>query len=370
MLKIVGWAESGEYIPLVDGGSYENLVEATYNLFVKTEPETSPRCRLPVTLRKDSSPEARERGRTLGLRFGESDFIWWSPADGHQRRWLLDNLRHQVSLASQPDAQPASAPSPSGEETKIGGFQLGGSIMGSPRNDGDQREPVLDFMTLAMESIHKLFYLLEGVETTYLRHLSDGVEGGFRHAHGPSRLVVAPMSSIDGRRCSDDEEYGLEGRLAQLAYVGWVAEVAGHWEKQRKKYSGWESGKSGVKADLMGDFVWMRNDLLHNGGVATEENTGRCKTLKWFSTGDRMIFRLDHVLEFWHHYGAWPRGSASTVKNRSIYWVVREQTRNDLSRRMAFAPKAASFVVRKENHHVSGKPSLLLSVIYEDGIVN
>ena len=365
--------ESSGYVRLVDGGSYENLVEATYNLFVKTEPEISPNHRLPVTLRRNSSQEARESGRTLGLRFGESDFKWWSPEDGHQRKWLLDNLRSQVSLASQPDAQSAfqpSASSPTAEETKIGGFQLGGSILGSPQNDVNPRDPILDFMTLAMESTHKLFYLLEGVETTYRRYLSDGVERGFGQAHGPSKLIVAPMSSIDDRRYSADEEYGLEGRLAQLAYVGWVAEVAGRWEKWRKKYSGWESGKSGVKADLMGDFVWMRNDLLHNGGIATKENTGKCKILKWFNPDDQMVLRLNHVLEFLHHLGVWPHGLISAVTNRIIHWVVREQTLDDLARRMAFAPSATSFAVRKESHHISGKPSLLLSVIYEDGVVS
>ena len=252
----------------------------------------------------------------------------------------------------------------------MGGFQLGGSTMGSSQNGVDSGGFMVDFMTLAIESTHKLFYLLEGVESTYRSYLRDGVEHGFGHAHGPSRLVVAPMSSESGRRFTLDKEYGLEGRLAQLAYVGWVAEVAGNWEKWRKKYPGWEPGKSGAKADLIGDFVWIRNDLVHNGGVASKKNTGRCKILKWFSLGESMIFRLDHVLEFLHRFGMWPGGLISTRTNKMIHWVVREQTRDDFARRMAFAPRAVIFEVRKDNHHVTGKPSLLLSVIYEDGVVS
>lgn len=366
--------ELSESISLVEGGSYENVVEATAHLQVKIgEQENATERRVTAVLRRDSSQEARERGHTLGLKFGESDFQWWSPTDGHQRKWLLDNLRHQISLASQLDAEQALCPSvslPTGEETTIGGLQLGGTIMGTTRNSVDSGDPILDLMALATESTHKLFYLLEGVESTYRRYLRDEVERGVGHAHGPSKLIVAPMSSISGRRFSDDKEYGPEGRLAQLAYVGWVAEVDGNWGKWRKKYPGWEKGKWGLKTELMGDFRRMRNDLLKNGGEATKDNTGRCKMLKWFSTGDLMVFRLDHALEFLHYLGVWPHGLISTRTNRMIHWVVREQTRDDLARRMAFAPKAVSFVVRRESHPVTKKPSLLLSVIYEDGVVS
>lgn len=242
--------------------------------------------------------------------------------------------------------------------------------MGSPPNDVDSSDPIPDFITLAMESTHKLFYLLEGVESTYRRYLRDGVEHGFGHAHGPSRLVVAPMSSESGRSFTLDEEYGLEGRLAQLAYVGWVSEIVGNWEKWRKKYPGWKRGKSGMKADLMGDFGWVRNDLLKHGGVATKDNTGKCTILNWFDPGDRMTLRLNHVLEFLHHLGVWSHSFMSSETNKHIHWVVREQTRDDLARRMAFAPKAVSFVVRRVSHPDTKNPSLLLSVTYEDGIVS
>ena len=355
-------------------GSRESGVEATAHLHVKVgEQETAAERQLTFVLRKDNSPEARASGRTLGLRVGESNFLWWSPVDGHQRKWLLDSLRHQVSLALQPDARPGfrpSASSPTGEDTKIGGVQVSGSIMGSPWNDVDPSDPIVDFMTLAMESTHKLFYLLEGVEATYHRYLRDGVERGFGHAHGPSRLVVVPASFVYDRRFTFDKEYGLEGRLAQLAYVGWVAEVYGNWEKWRKKHPSWKKGMSGIKTDLMAELGWMRDDLLHNSSVAQEKNTGRCEVLKWFNPGDQMVFRLDHVLEFLHHLGAWPQGYASHETNRYVHWVVREFTHDDIIRRTAFAPKAVSFVVRKWSHHITGKPSLLLSTMYEDGVVS
>ena len=54
--------------------------------------------------------------------------------------------------------------------------------------------------------------------------------------------------------------------------------------------------------DPLGDLRRIRNNMLH-GGVATKDNAGGCKVLRWFKDGERIHVPLRHVLDFLNQMG-------------------------------------------------------------------
>lgn len=131
-----------------------------------------------------------------------------------------------------------------------------------------KEDSLQEFFLLTLESTNKLFLLLEGLET-----MKDSIACG-RRAHpvkkgvGPEKLIVGLSSAEQNRSFTYDDEFGYNGRLAQLAFVGWVAEIDGNWEKYRQTTSPidqkegvtYEKGtlKHGQEADLMGDLHKIR----------------------------------------------------------------------------------------------------------------
>ena len=224
-----------------------------------------------------------------------------------------------------------------------------------------------EFYVLALESTSKLFHLLRGAELILMEE-GEKVRNSVYNANSPSRLLVRLASHQHNWRHTLEEEYGPEGRLTQLAYVGWVAEVSGHWEASRAKSPNIKrKGKPGwgAKVPLMGDFVKMRNDLIHHQAVASHDNTGKCEVLKWFTPGDQMVFALDHVIEFLHQSGMLYRDVLCHGINKSAHWFLQK----GIPPRSGI-PRAVSFKADLDEHQVKGKKVniLGLSVAYEDGV--
>jgi hypothetical protein len=53
-----------------------------------------------------------------------------------------------------------------------------------------------------------------------------------------------------------------------------------------------------VKDDLMGDIRLLRNDVIHHHGIATKDHSGRCKLLRWFEPGERILITYEQVFDF------------------------------------------------------------------------
>ena len=141
-----------------------------------------------------------------------------------------------------------------------------------------------------------LFYLLQGMEIAAHVYVPSPEEKNRAQltVEGPrlSFLKTFPAVSTTGL-----EMLGPSGAAAQLAFKGWVADIFNQWEKSRAKTRRL-LGDEGVypQVKCMGDFRHIRHDLIHSGS-ATKEHSGKCKVLRWFEPGQRMILTTDHVFD-------------------------------------------------------------------------
>jgi hypothetical protein len=89
----------------------------------------------------------------------------------------------------------------------------------------------------------------------------------------------------------------VETRLGHL----WIVTLYALWEEKYRPRLAAARGRSSAdeKYDLWGDLRHLRNDVVHHGGIATTENTGRCVLLRhWFQTGDIIRLKSRHFDEF------------------------------------------------------------------------
>lgn len=185
-----------------------------------------------------------------------------------------------------------------------------------------------EYMMLVLEATSKLFFLLEAAEGIKAEFESGERKTSRNSGFGPSTLSIGLRSSLSNVPYTLDQEFGPTGRMAQLAYLGWVAAVDGAWEKYRTNppYDRKGSGlKHGQEATLFGDLHKIRNDLLKNRGIAQVRNTGKCTEFLWFKPGDKMHMSLDHVLDFLHRLGGYMRNFLSGDGKVLVAWCVKDE---------------------------------------------
>ena len=140
-----------------------------------------------------------------------------------------------------------------------------------------------------------LFYLIQGMETASAAFDNSQTEPGLTIA-GPrlTHLRTFPAVSTVGSAM-----LGPSGEAVQLAFKGWIGDIIGTWERSRSETRN-TVGDEGIRPEVecMGDLNKIRNDLLHNGGVASKERSGKCKVLKWFKPGERMLLTTNHAFDF------------------------------------------------------------------------
>jgi len=89
----------------------------------------------------------------------------------------------------------------------------------------------------------------------------------------------------------------VETRLGHL----WIVTLYALWEEKYRPRLAAAHGRSlaDEKYDLWGDLRHLRNDVVHHGGIATAENTGRCVLLRhWFQPGNVIRLKSRHFDEF------------------------------------------------------------------------
>jgi len=59
---------------------------------------------------------------------------------------------------------------------------------------------------------------------------------------------------------------------------------------------------SSIEAPILGDLRLMRNDILHNHGIA--DRSARCTELRWFERGDEIVLHHVHVVELDYKLGS------------------------------------------------------------------
>ena len=221
-----------------------------------------------------------------------------------------------------------------------------------------------EYLMQVFESTNQLFFFLEAVELLDAQVAAGARPPGFKRAFIPSPLCIGIDSGIPNVTVSLSDEVGYEGRLAQLAYQGWIAAVDGAWEKCRTKppYDPTGTLKHGQQADLFGDLHKIRNDVLKHRAKATKDNTGKCKLLKWFRPGDDMRFSLTHILEFLHHAGCYMGTIVAEDTSLFVKWDVQDRAMG--------TPRVISNRVNVEPipEDKGGGFGLFISMMFADGV--
>ena len=155
-----------------------------------------------------------------------------------------------------------------------------------------------------------LMYLLQGMESVRKSELppSEGMPADYRQFATcfPKLPSLDVQLSLSGTGFDLNDVLKSEGEAEQLAFKGWVEQVYFLWESRYRnelKDSLEGSGIIRPEGDAIGDFRLIRNDLIHNHGVASEEHSGKCTTLKWFEPCDRIVLGMRHVFDFLNQMG-------------------------------------------------------------------
>lgn len=227
----------------------------------------------------------------------------------------------------------------------------------------DEPRSYREFTFHVLRATCKLFYLLEGAQHVATLHPDIwALRPSTPTFAAKSRMLVR----LEYQRSTSDHpgvEYGPDGPFAQLAYVGWVAEIDGAWERFRTSKPFGDPGdlsRHGIEMDLMAEFHAIRNDLLKHGAVA-QARTARCKELRWFpEEGQVMHLRPHHVMEFLHKLGVWYGHDMVRLESTEfVRWRCIE---------LLASTAVAIISHRAEIEEQDGQWLLLLSVVFGDGV--
>lgn len=178
-----------------------------------------------------------------------------------------------------------------------------------------------------------LMLLLEGMEDVRRRRAEFLQSSALaRRAQAAAPTLYPMLSYIDipislhGAGFDPDEVLGLQGEAEQLAYRGWVERVYRIWESNHRAEIKRATPGSAIippEIDAFGDLRRIRNDLVHNGAVASGEYSGKCRVLAWFAPGDQMKFAMRHVLDFFNQLGLTPNMFGARAFALSAGWQKR-----------------------------------------------
>jgi hypothetical protein len=80
----------------------------------------------------------------------------------------------------------------------------------------------------------------------------------------------------------------------------WIVSVYTAWEHEyRPRFAVVHGcGTNDVRIPMLGDLRLFRNDVVHHHGVATNDNAGCAKILRWFEPGQNISLADEHFIEF------------------------------------------------------------------------
>lgn len=238
-----------------------------------------------------------------------------------------------------------------------------------------------------------LFTLLQGMEKVreMYRHLyaaRQGLDARKREELAWSEgLLVAPSYLDLQPHLSGVYNLDLIGQgneVEQLAYRGWVEEVYALWESPHRADLKLACEVEGELANAlnpelkfirprvtpMGDLRHIRNDLVHKGGVASADETGKCQVLKWFEPGEKILLNTDHVLDFLHHMGMLNFSGGRTVTDDAgaiIHGVGWSFSEFDTLLKKFPTVRMISLRTAVEPARNSDELLCLLSIVYSNG---
>lgn len=254
-------------------------------------------------------------------------------------------------------------------------------LIGDPRfvfqgSDDPSSVYATRFAYPVLEHTAQLFAILEWAD--HAAGHDQPFVGDPPEGHAPAGMSVSLVSVPIDECYSAVTEAGSEGRLAQLAYKGWIVLLAGLWERFRQAepiYDRQTGPPMGLLATLYGDIQKIRNDVLKNNGVA--KNSARCELLNWFDKEETIRFNVDHVLEILHHMGHPLRTYLLFDSDRrpahTTGWRVRSSrhapTPRLAGRRLPRWRVVSTRVIVTELEEDSAEHTLGISIMFADGVV-
>ena len=218
-----------------------------------------------------------------------------------------------------------------------------------------------------------LFYLLQGMETVRKEELAayDIVKPAQRpFAPCFAKLSYLPVPlSMSGTGFDLNYVLRREGEAEQMAFKGWVEQVYFLWESQfRNQLKERLRGADIIRpeGDAIGDFRLVRNDLIHNDGVASSEYSGKCRVLNWFTPGEPIIIGTRHVLDFLNQMGFLTRTPGFLDDGSAAAWTIFPGMERELAKRPA--PNLISFRMSIDNQLEDGSSWHVASVVFENGV--
>ena len=223
-----------------------------------------------------------------------------------------------------------------------------------------------NFLYGATKATVALFYLIQGMETASTA-FDNGQTGPGLTVAGPrlAHLRTFPAVSTVGVAM-----LGPLGGSIQLAFKGWIVDIVGIWERSRSETRD-IVGNEGIRPEVgcMGDFNKIRNDLLHNSGVASKERSGKCEVLKWFKPGERMLFTTNHVFDFLNQMNFLTslRMTDDSGGAKVVWWSLAPDAVQPASLEKEGAG-IISFRLDVDNDGPDGVQRFMLSVVFSDGV--
>ena len=218
-----------------------------------------------------------------------------------------------------------------------------------------------------------LMYLLQGMESVRNSELlpyNKMPPGQQQYAACFPKLsyVDVPLS-MSGIGFDLNEVLKREGEAEQLAFKGWVEQVYFLWESQfRNEMKGSFSGPGTIRpeGDAIGDFRHIRNDLIHNNGVASEDASGKCTVLTWFKPGERIVLGMRHVFDFLNQMGFMTKMPGFLDDGPAAAWTLFPGMEEGLAN--GPVPRLVSLRTSMDKELDDGSSWHVVSVVFENGV--
>ena len=218
-----------------------------------------------------------------------------------------------------------------------------------------------------------LMYLLQGMESVRYSELRPysklpPSQQQFAACFPKLPYVVVPLS-MSGIGFDLNSVLEREGKAEQLAFKGWVEQVYFLWESRfRNELRDALEGPSIIRpeGDAIGDFRLIRNDLIHNNGVASEKYSGKCRILNWFKPGDNITLGMRHVLDFLNQIGFITTTLGFLDNGAVASWTIFPGMEDDLA--SIPAPRLVSLRIEMDNQLDDGSSWHVASVVFENGV--
>ena len=99
-----------------------------------------------------------------------------------------------------------------------------------------------------------------------------------------------------------DQNLSDDGMIVTSLGRQWIVSIYAHWEHEYRKRFAVSQNVSidEFKVPIFGDLRLIRNDIVHNRGIASD-SMQRCEVLRWFSSGDSIRLTSEHLREFMAH---------------------------------------------------------------------